>query len=323
MTVSKVLRNAPDISLQTKTRIRRLAEEMGYVPDSLAQGLRTRTTKLLGLVISATTNPAAAQLALAIEERAHDLGYDLILAHSLNNAEREEACLRKMLARRVDGLFVAPVYRLAPTASIYEELKRSGTPVVVLGSVAPFCEAFTCVETDDQPASYQATRHLIQLGHKRIAFFAGPAAAPWAQSRSEGYHRAIREAGIDDDDNLIFSAGSTIEDGQKAALEMLNEDVCATAIQAVNDLVAVGAANVFLNQGLKIPQDLSILGFGNVPPAEHFRVPLTTVGQPQYQLGLGAMESMFDLLRGGKPRSKTFPTELILRASTGPAAAKH
>src|SRR5438093_3563794 len=145
MTVSKVLRNAPDISLQTKTRIRRLAEEMGYVPDSLAQGLRTRTTKLLGLVISATTNPAAAQLALAIEERAHDLGYDLILAHSLNNAEREEACLRKMLARRVDGLFVAPVYRLAPTASIYEELKRSGAPVVVLGSVAPFCEAFTCV----------------------------------------------------------------------------------------------------------------------------------------------------------------------------------
>src|SRR5205085_6802065 len=134
-----------------------------------------RTTKLLGLVGSAMTNPIIAQLATAIEERAHDLGYDLILAQSLNSVDREETCIRKMLARRVDGLFIAPVYRLAPTASIYEELKRCGTSVVILGPTAKFCEPFASVETDDQPASYEATRHLIEKGHSRIAFFAGPA----------------------------------------------------------------------------------------------------------------------------------------------------
>jgi LacI family transcriptional regulator len=318
MTVSKVLRNAPDVSAQTKIRIRRLAEEMGYVPDSLAQGLRTRTTKLLGAVISAATNPWVAPLLVAIEERAHDLGYDLILAHSLNDPEREESCIRKILARRVDGLFVMPVYRLGPTATIYEELKRSGLPVVLLGPTAPFCESFSSVETEDQPASHALTKHLVELGHRRIAFFAGPPAAPWSRSRLEGYHQALRDAGLKDDDNLIFTSGSTLEDGQKAALQMLNEGVQATAIQAVNDLVAVGAVNVLLKQGLQIPGDISVVGFGNIFLSEHFRVPLTTVGQPQYRLGLAAAETMFETLRGGKPRTRTFPGELIVRASSGP-----
>ncbi|MCI0539215.1 MAG: LacI family transcriptional regulator [Verrucomicrobiales bacterium] len=322
MTVSKVLRNAPDVSAQTKTRIRRLADEMGYVPDSLAQGLRTRTTKLFGVVVSAVTNPTAAPMIMAIEERAHDLGYDLLLAHSLNDPEREESCLRKILARRVDGLFVVPVYRLAPTAPIYEDLKRKGPPVVLLGPAAPFCEPFSSVETEDQPASYTLVKHLLDLGHRRIAFFAGPPSAPWSRSRREGYHQGLREAGLKDDDNLIFTAGSTIEDGQKAALQMLNEGVHATAIQAVNDQVAIGAANILLQQGLQIPRDISVVGFGNIFLSEHFRVPLTTIGQPQYRLGLAAAEVMFELLRGGKPRTRTFPGELILRASSGPPPSK-
>ena len=322
MTVSKVLRDAPDISAPTKARIRRLAEEMGYVPDSLAQGLRTRTTKLLGVVVSAVTNPSIAPMLMAIEERAHELGYDLILAHSLNDPDREEFCIRKILARRVDGLFVAPVYRLGPTASIYMDLKRTGMPVVLLGPVAQFCELFSSVETEDQAASYALAKHLVELGHRRIAFFAGPHAAPWSRSRREGYHQALRDAGLKDDDNLIFTSGSTIEDGQKAALQMLNEGVRATAVQAVNDLVAIGAANIFLKQGLQIPQDISVVGFGNILLSEHFRVPLTTVGQPQYRLGFAAAETMFEMLRGGSPRARTFPGELIVRASSGPPSGK-
>jgi len=323
MTVSKVLRDAPDISVQTKNRIRQLADEMGYVPDALAQGLRTRTTKLLGLVISAATNPVTAPMILAIEEHAHELGYDVMLAHTLNDPDREEMCVRKILARRVDGLFLAPVYRLAPTAPIYEELKRCGTPVVLLGPTAPFCEPFSSVETDDRPASHALGKHLIELGHKRIAFLAGPPAAPWAQARRAGYHQALRDAGLKDDDNLIFAAGSTFEDGQKAALQMLNEDVMATAVQAVNDLVAMGAVAVFLKQGLRIPEDIAVVGFGNLPTSEHFRVPLTTVGQPYYRLGMAAAETMFEMLRGGKPRTKTFPVELIVRASSGPPGAQN
>lgn len=319
MTVSKVLRNAPDISAATKARIRQLAAEMGYVPDSMAQSLRNRTTKLFGLVISAATNPLFARVVMAIEEQAHALGYDLILAHSLNLPEREDAVLRRLLARRVDGLFVSPVYRLEPSAPIYDELARRNTPTVVLGQQAPFCEKFASVEVDDLGGSYQLTKYLLDLGHRRIAFFAGSQVLPSSRERFEGYQRALRDAGLECDDHLVFHAGSTIEEGEKAALQMVNEAPQVTAVQAVNDLVAIGAANVFLQQGLRIPQDLSVAGFGNVLTSEYFRVPLTTVRQPKMRLGLAAVEMMTQLLAHQPPKTKRLPAELLVRASTGPA----
>lgn len=318
MTVSKVLRDAPDISSATKARVRHLAEQMGYTPDILAQGLRNRTSKLFGLVISATTNPVFARMVMAIEEKAHELGYDVILAHSLNTTEREEHVIRRLLARRVDGLFITPVYRLHPTAPIYDELLRRGTPTVLLGHRAPFCEKFVNVEADDMGASYAATKHLLELGHRRIAFFSGPPAAPSSHERLEGYKKALREQGIEPDDSLIFSAGSTTEEGEKAALQMLNESPKATAVQTANDLIAIGAATLFLNQGIRIPQDLSLVGFGNVLVSEYFRVPLTTIRQPKLRLGLAAMESMGRLLRGERPETRRLRAEIVVRQSSGP-----
>ncbi|HYV31010.1 MAG TPA: LacI family DNA-binding transcriptional regulator, partial [Candidatus Binatia bacterium] len=152
MTVSKALRDAPDISPATKARLRALAEQMGYMPDSAALGLRNRTTKLFGLVISAVTNPVFARVVMGIGEQAHELGYDVIFAQSLNLPEREQAVIRRLLSRRVDGLFITPVYRLEPSAPIYEELLKRGTPTVLLGHRAPFCEQFVNVETDDMSA---------------------------------------------------------------------------------------------------------------------------------------------------------------------------
>jgi LacI family transcriptional regulator len=319
MTVSKVMRDAPDIAASTKARIRQLAVQMGYMPDSAAQGLRSRTTRLFGLVISAATNPIYARVVMAIEESAHEMGYDLITAHSLNMAEREEAVIRRMLARRIDGLFVAPVYRLDPKAAIYDDLLRRGLPTVLLGHRAPFCQKFPNVETDDVNASYALTKHLIEAGHKRIAFFTGPPVSPAAQERLEGYRKALRETQMELDDKLVFNAGSTIEEGEKAALQMLNESPKATAIQAVNDLVAIGAANLLLNQGMRIPQEMSIVGFGNVLTSEHFRVPLTTVRQPKLRLGTAAMESMLRLLKGEQVGTKRLPAEIVIRDSSGPA----
>jgi DNA-binding LacI/PurR family transcriptional regulator len=318
MTVSKVLRDAPDISPSTKARVKILAEEMGYVPDSLAQGLRTRTTKLIGLVISAVTNPIFARAILAIEESAHEMGYDVVISHTLNDPEREEIVIRRLLARRVDALIVSPVYRLSPTAAIYDELLESGVPVVLLGHRAPFCSAFTCVETEDILASSEATRHLLGLGHKRIAFFAGSTLTPWSQERLEGYQRALRGASIVPDESLVFNAGSRVEDGEKAALQMLNEGVEATAIQAANDLVAIGAAKAFLEKGFKIPDQVSIVGFGNILIAEYFSIPLTTVRQPKFTLGSAAMTTVKKLLKHEPVDSQRFPAELVIRQSTGP-----
>ena len=322
MTVSKALRNERDVSVNTKNRIRLLAQQMGYVPDSTAQGLRTRTTKLFGLVISSSTNPIFARIMFAIEERAHELGYDLLLAHTHNLANREEACIRRLLSRRVDGLFISPVYRLEPAAQIYTELQARRVPVVLLGPPATFCGNLPSVQIEELVASYMATQHLLKLGHKRIAFLSGPMTAPWALERLEGYRRALREVGSDVDDRLVFEAGATIEDGAKAGLQMLNERCDATAVQAVNDLVAIGCADTFLRQGVKIPDDISVMGFGNILMSEFFRVPLTTISQPKFRLGIAAMDTMLKLLRHEPPETRRLPAELIVRASTAPPPAK-
>lgn len=322
MTVSKALRDEPDVSIATRAKIKALAQQMGYMPDTSAQGMRTKTTKLFGLVIPASTNPVYARIVFAIEERAHELGYDIILTHSLNKPEREEACIRRLLSRRVDGLFISPVYRFEAEARIYQEVLVRQTPTVLLGPPAPFCKTFPSVEVEELIASYRATQHLVKLGHKRIAYLTGPPAAPWAHERFEGYRRALREANLEVDDKLVFQAGSTIEDGTMAALQMLNESCQATAVQAVSDLVAIGCAQALLSQGLRIPEDISLVGFGNILAAEYFRVPLTTMRQPKFRLGVAAVDTMMNLIRGERVQSKRLPAELVERQSTaGPKLA--
>ncbi len=316
MTVSKALRDEPDISNNTKMRIRGIADQVGYVPNSSARGLRTNKTHQFGLVISSLSNPVYIRTFMAIEERAHEMGYEIYVAQTLNDPGREDACIRRLLARQVDGLFIRPVYRPDPNAAIYDELKKQKTPTVILGHRALFCSDFPNVETDDIVASQSATEHLLELGHRRIACLTGPPFAPWAQERYEGYRRALQEHHIDLDENLIFQAGSTIEEGASAALQMIDEDSGATALIAANDLVAIGTASTLLDQGVKIPENISVVGFGNTLTAEHFRVPLTTVSQPKYRRGTAAIESMEQLLAGEVASFKRLTAELVVRKST-------
>lgn len=322
MTVSKALRDQPDVAAKTRDRIKAKAKEMGYVPDSSAQSLRTRATKIFGVVIPSTTNPIFARMLFALEERAQELGFDLLLCHTQNKPELEEHCIRRLLARRVDGIFISPVYRMESEARIYRELQAHKTPVVLLGPPAAFCSQFVSVSTEELAASFALTQHLLELGHRRIAYFTGPLPAIWAQERYEGFRRAHRQAGLDVDDAMVFHAGSTIEDGNKAALQFANEKSDATAIQACNDLVAIGCANTLLQQGIRIPQDISLAGFGNILVAEHFRVPLTTVRQPKFRLGIAAVDSMLQLLRGERPENRRLLAELVIRDSTVALRAK-
>ena len=318
MTVSKAIRDKPDLATGTKVRLRALASAMGYVPDAAATGLRNKKTRLLGLVIPTPTDPIYSRVLVALEEYAHQWGYDILLGHSLGKVEREEAVVRRFLARRIDGLLIVPVYRMSHSSVVFDDLRKQKIPVVLLGPSAPFCEGFSSVETDDLAASALMTRHLIELGHKRIIFLAGPMNAPWASDRLEGYRRAHREAGFPVDDQLVFSAGATVGEGSAAALHFIQENPGATAIQAVNDLVAIGAGDTLLNQGIRIPQDLSLVGFGNVLISEFFRVPLSTVRQPKFRLGAVAMDLLQERLLGQVTKSVRLPAELVIRASSGP-----
>jgi DNA-binding LacI/PurR family transcriptional regulator len=323
MTVSKALRGRPDVSAATKAKIKALAHQLGYVPDSGGRSLRTSKTNLFGILISSLTSPIFSRVVLALEERAYEMGYEVLVAQTLDKAEREEDCVRRFLAHKVSGLYIVPAYRMTTEARIYTELRARGVPTVILGHTVPFCGGFVNVETDDLLASYAVTKHLTQLGHKRIAFFTGPSATPWGQERFEGYRRALREAGIEVDDRLVFQAGRFIEDGQKAALQMIDEGSDATAVQAVNDTTAVGCIDTLLNQGIRVPEDISVAGFGNILMGQYCRVPLTTTRQPKYRLGIAAADAMQQLLEGKPAESKRLPAPLLPRQSTGtpPATA--
>ncbi len=317
MTVSKVLRDKPDVSEATKTRIRRLVEEMGYVPNALARGLRTHRTRLLALVLPSLEIPGLGHVAAAVQNGAYERGYELLVAQTQEDTGREEASIRRLLSRGIDGLVIFPVARYAPSVRIYDELRASRIPAVLLGPRSSFCAAFPNVEMDDAAASCRVTQHLIALGHRRIAFFGGPPAASWAQQRLEGYRRALREAGIPWDDRLVFASAGTIAAGEQTALQMLGESTSTTAVQTVSDLAAVGASNAFFKAGIRIPEDLSLAGFGNDPVAEYGRVALTTVQQPNESLGAAAVESLARLLAGGTPRATSVPAQLVVRNSTG------
>jgi len=317
MTVSKALRDAHDVSAAVKAKVKQLAQELGYVPDSSAAGLRTRTTRLLGVIVSSFTSPVYSRVVLAIEERAFDLGYDVLVAQTLDKPEREEACIRRFISRRVDGLFVVPAYRLAAEARAYQDLFARNIPTIVLGHLVPFCNQFVNVEGDDLLGGYAAAQHLLKLGHKRIAFFSGPSVTPWTQERFEGYRRALRESGLDVDDKLLFQAGRSIEEGAAATLQMINEAPDVTAVQAVNDRVAVGCVETFLRQGIRVPEDVSVVGFGNIVLSQHFKIPLTTIRQPKYRLGAAAMEAMQQLLNGKRPEPKRLAADLLVRSSSG------
>lgn len=320
MTVSKVLRDAPDISAVTKAKVRALAHEMGYVPHALASGLRTRATRLLGLVIPGVVNPVYSRLIMALEDRAYEQGYDLFLGHTLEKPEREEFVIRRLLARRVEGLFLVPVPRLGDPPAIYTDLARLKVPAIILGPAPEFCRTLPRVAADETAASREVTQHLLGLGHRRIAFLGGPSVSPYSQARLEGYRRALRDAEIEIDDRLIFPAGSTIDDGFQAGLELIRESLGVTALQAVNDLVAIGALNALHSQRIRVPEDVSIAGFGNILTSEHARVPLTTVREPKFRLGVEAMDLMEKLIAGGPPEARTIRAELVARQSTGPAS---
>lgn len=321
MTVSKALRDAHDISPSTKTQIKLLAQQMGYVPNSLARSLRSRRTRLLGLVLSNVANPIHTRLAMAIEERAHEMGYELIMAQTQNIPEREDSCILRLLTRRVDGLLIAPTSRAEHVARSYADLESDGTPTVIIGSTAPFCSRFVNVECDELMASARLTQHLFELGHRRIAFLAGPPLTTWAGNRLEGFRRAFSESNEILDDSCVFDAGIDIEDGVRAAGQFIQENCQATAVQAVNDLVAIGFAETMMRHGRRIPQDVSVAGFGNVLAAEHFGVPLTTVRQPKLTMGNAAMDLLHELIEGRHPGSIRLTADIEIRASTAPPKA--
>jgi LacI family transcriptional regulator len=319
MAVSKALRDAPDISVSTKARVQAEARRRNYIPNRAAQNLRLRRSGLIGVVVPRINHTYYSHLVWGVERQAEAIGLQVLLSSSLDRAENEMREVQKLISRQVEALLLVPAVRWQHRLATLELIRTSGIPTVLMDAYPAGAENFPNVSwivCDDQRGGQLATEHLVELGHREILFLAGPNGSSSSAGRFSGYQRALVAASVPYSDSRVFLADKDIDSGCKAMAQALSEKVPFTAVVAHNDSVAIGAANTLLQQGYRIPDDVSIVGFGDGLLAENFRVPLTTVRVPQTEMGETALRMAIELQKGKPVQPRHLPVEIIVRTST-------
>jgi LacI family transcriptional regulator len=319
MAVSKALRDAPDISAATKARVLAEAKRRHYVPNRAAQNLRLQRTGLVGVVVPQINHTFYSNLVWGIERQAEAIGLQVILAHSLDRPENEMREVQKLIARQVESLLLVPAVRWQNRLATLDLLRTSGPPTVLLEAYPAGAENFPRVRwvvADDRQGGALATGHLLERGHREILFLAGPNGSSSSAGRFGGYQRALAEAGVAYTDARVYLAGRDIESGRVAMAQALSEKAAFTGVVAHNDSVAMGAICTLVQQGFRIPEDVSVVGFGDGLLAENFRVPLTTIRVPQVEMGETALRLACELRSNPAVEPRELPVEIIVRAST-------
>lgn len=311
-TVSRALNDSPRVKAETKAQIARIASEMGYLPSAVARSLVTRRTCTLGAVVTTITDLFYAEVIHAIEETALSLKYSLILANSGGEPERELAAIQALRERRVDGIIL--ISSCCARQGLSAEIELD-TPVVIINNAYQEHIGYS-VETDNAAGGRAATQHLIELGHTRIAHIAGPEREWDAVERQAGYEQALQAAGLPLDPNLIVRGDSRPQGGIQAMKQLLALPSRPTALFCYNDTTALGAMRSARAAGLRIPEELSVVGFDDIDLAPFFEPPLTTVAQPKRRMGEMAVQMLLELLAGRPVVDQVLPNELIVRGST-------
>jgi LacI family transcriptional regulator len=303
------------VNERTARRVQAAAEELGYRPNPIARGLRTNRSNTIGVLVPDLLNPLFAAVVRGIEDGLREAGYTPLIANTDNDAEREKVAYEAMSARQVDGFIAATARR---DHWLLADQVQSG-PKLVLVNRRVDSDAIPAVTGDDHEGARLAVDHLIELGHRRIAHLAGSQALYTGWSRHEGFVDAMRAAGVAIDPGLVvFSDAFTAREGARCCSQLLERRRDFTAIVAGNDLLALGCYDALQERGLRCPDDVSVVGYNDMPFVDRFRPPLTTVRVPHYELGATAAELMLEQLRGHEapPRQLLLAPELVVRGST-------
>ncbi|MCD6386267.1 LacI family DNA-binding transcriptional regulator, partial [Candidatus Sumerlaeota bacterium] len=330
ITVSRVLNDSPLVKESTKKRVQQVIEKHGYTPNLIARGLRKRKSNTIGLIITNMTYPFFPEIVQAIEDEALNNNYDVIICDSQGDKDKEVRRLKALLSRRVDGLIAAPINQPGNNnLETYQEIVDRNIPVVIINYPFPL-EKSDFVGVDDYPAAQEATEYLISLGHRRIAFFHDVFAV--GEARLKGYISTLKKHGIPVEKELIFMRDIQHEGIRKGIGDELDGFIFCqkalamqdppTAIFCSNDAIAIGAYRAIAEQGLKIPEDISILGFDNVPYSAFLYVPLTTISQPMEEIGRTAFHLLLERINSPERSSRRVlvETELVIRSSCAPPA---
>ena len=314
-TVSRALRGDPLVNRQTAEHIRRIADRMGYRPSAVARSLVTRKTKIIGVVVTTVTDPFVGEVVEGIEFAANARGYSPVLANSNADPEREQQIVHSFHEQRVDGIIVTSSRVGALHAP---QLSQLAVPIVLINNQHD--GQFThSVMIDNVPASRAAVAHLVELGHRRIAYLGDQFGFQSETERLAGYRQALAQARIRFQRQLVAQGDGKAEGGRLAMAKLLALAEPPTAVFCYNDMSALGAMRAIRAHGLIVPADISIVGFDDLFLSSYTNPMLTTVRQPKRQMGEQAMESLFQLLGGKKARSLIrVKGELIVRESTAP-----
>jgi LacI family transcriptional regulator len=314
-TVSYVINNGPrSVSVEAREQVLKAIEKLGYHPSDVARSLRTRRTQTIGLVIPDITNPFYGEMAQAVEEVSFEHGYTVILAHSSHLPERELRYAQVLRSKQVDGAIFLPV---TPDLEPLHALHRAGIAVVVLERFVP---GYPCIIADEHCAGFLATRHLLELGHRRIGCIVLAGDSTSSAARAEGYRAALLDAGILPNKDLVVECENGYGAGEMSAQRFLRLPEPPTAVVAHNDLIAIGTMKGFSQAGLKIPADISVVGFDDIAAASYVQPPLTTIACPKRQMGKAAIELLLNLMQSNErvaPRAMKLAVELVVRGSTG------
>lgn len=314
-TVSRVLNDEPRVTPAYRQAVLDAVAELGYRRDRIARSLRARQSQILGLIISDIQNPFFTSVLRGVEDIAYERDYTVLLCNSDENPLKERLYLDIMISERVAGVIVTPARE---TNNYSQVVVKAGIPVVAVDRRMLDLKVDTVV-VDSTEGAYRAVEHLLRLGHRRIAFIGGPPEVMTAQERKEGYLAALRQFGIPPDPALIRTTDYKLEGGYRATSEVLELDHPPTAIFAANNLTTLGALNCIHEKDLRIPGDVAIVGFDDMPWSTSLNPPLTAVAQPAYELGRTAASLLLQRIK--QPDREVvevkLSSRLIVRKSCG------
>ena len=318
MTVSKVLRDHPDVGDETRERVLARVKELEYRPNFAARSLVTGRTYLVGLVVPDLLHPFFAEIAKSVSDVLRKNGYYLIISSSEEEPDLEEQEINQLLARRLDTLIIASC---RSTVDLFFRIEKQKMPYVLIDRSLPGLSA-NFVGVDDEAVGMLATRHLIAVGCKRIAHIRGPQTSPGIR-RVEGYKRALAQGGLKVVDNYIIAERKgdveTRQLGAEAMGQLLSLKPRPDGVFCFNDPLAMGAMNYALDQGLRIPEDIAVIGCGNLHYDDSLRVPLSSIDQHSRRIGEEAARIALAILKSKmppKPETVVLQPELIIRGST-------
>lgn len=315
-TVSRALMNPEKVSVTTRKRVETAVLEAGYSPNTLARNLRRNESKTIITIVPDICDPYFAEIIRGIEDAAVENDYLVLLGDSGQQKKRESSFVNLVFTKQADGMLLLGTDH---PFDVSKAEQKNLPPMVMACEFAPELELPT-VHIDNLTSAFEAVNYLAQLGHKRIAQISGPTSATLCQFRQQGYQQALRRAGVTMNPAYSTVGDFTFEAGAQAVRQLLALPEQPTAIFCHNDAMAIGAIQEAKKLGLRVPHDLSIVGFDDIQFAQYCEPPLTTISQPRYEIGRQAMLMMLDMLKGNDVQagSRLLEAKLVVRGSTAP-----